>query len=389
MSVVIVGAGPGGMSLAYQLARAGVQTTLVERHNTFDREFRGERVMPESQAALKRIGVWELMSDLPQQPIRSTEVYRKGRLAYRIRLADSGVPIFLPQPLMLERLRAAAAEFPTFEFRPGVVVKELVERSGRVGGVVVSSGGRQESITADLVVAADGRASALRRLGGLTAGMDRAAASYDVIWCSLPLAAAPLGADVSRMYPGRGSLVFAMPAPDGSCQLGYLLEKTAYKEVRNRWIDALNGAVDPEMSRRIQQHRDSMRPNHLVVLLFTIDRWQRPGLVLMGDAAHPMSPVGGQGIAMALIDANQLAMRLIAAGDDPTAMDRAAIDFQRERETHVRKVQRIQRRLARMYLQKTVFDRALVNYVAPALSRVASKFLASGIYGPSGMRRAA
>ena len=58
-SVVISGAGPAGAVLAYLLARAGVKTTLVERHEDFSRECRGELLMPSGLEPLHQIGLWQ------------------------------------------------------------------------------------------------------------------------------------------------------------------------------------------------------------------------------------------------------------------------------------------------------------------------------------------
>ena len=58
-SVVISGAGPAGAVLAYLLVRAGVKTTLVERHEDFSREFRGELLMPSGLEPLHQIGLWQ------------------------------------------------------------------------------------------------------------------------------------------------------------------------------------------------------------------------------------------------------------------------------------------------------------------------------------------
>ena len=58
-SVVISGAGPAGAVLAYLLVRAGVKITLVERHEDFSREFRGELLMPSGLEPLHQIGLWQ------------------------------------------------------------------------------------------------------------------------------------------------------------------------------------------------------------------------------------------------------------------------------------------------------------------------------------------
>ncbi len=77
--VVICGAGPGGASLAYLLARRGVGVTLVERQKDFAREFRGEAVMPSGRDAFRQMGLEDDFEQLAQTRPRRVRMYRNGR----------------------------------------------------------------------------------------------------------------------------------------------------------------------------------------------------------------------------------------------------------------------------------------------------------------------
>ena len=63
--VVIVGAGPAGASLAYLLARRGIEVTLVERRRDFAREFRGEVLTPSGVEAFTQMGLGSALNELP------------------------------------------------------------------------------------------------------------------------------------------------------------------------------------------------------------------------------------------------------------------------------------------------------------------------------------
>ena len=101
--------------------------------------------------------------------------------------------------------------------------------------------------------------------------------------------------------------------------------------------------------------------------------WSAPGLLLIGDAAHPMSPVGGQGINVALRDAVVAANHLvpvITGGGLPADIAAACRRTERERLPEVRTIQRLQRVPPRILMQKTPASRFVVRRVLPTLARV-------------------
>jgi 2-polyprenyl-6-methoxyphenol hydroxylase-like FAD-dependent oxidoreductase len=389
LHAVVVGAGPAGAASAFLLARRGWKVTLIERHDSFEREFRGERLMPESQSALRQMGVWDHLRDVPQQPLVRTEVYLDRKRAYSIDTTANGAsPLFMSQPAMLRRLVSVARTYDGFEFRPETGVDALLRQGERITGVVVNGEAGREEIECDLVIASDGRGSAMRKLAGLEAGVDLHSEAFDVLWCKIEPKTRWLTPEVSRMYPGRDAMAFVLPAPDGSLQLGYTLPKGAYRDQRSTWVDNLKTLVDPQLAAELEGARPTLKPSLLNVISFTLDRWTQPGLVVIGDAAHPMSPAGGQGIAMALIDALQLDARLGAlASESPANIDVACEMLAASRRQEVLAVQAAQKRLATIYLQRDLRSRIIVRYLAPIASRIAKPLLRAVIMGPRRFRR--
>ena len=82
MDVVVVGAGPAGAALAHLLASRGVEVTLLERQRAFEREFRGEVLMPSGVHALEQIGL-EGLDEIPQRCPTSVEAFANGRSFFR------------------------------------------------------------------------------------------------------------------------------------------------------------------------------------------------------------------------------------------------------------------------------------------------------------------
>src|SRR5262245_50973585 len=74
----VVGGGPGGMVLAYLLARAGVPVNLLESHKDFDREFRGDTIHPSTLELLDKLGLAERLHKMPHGKLRVMRIVTPG-----------------------------------------------------------------------------------------------------------------------------------------------------------------------------------------------------------------------------------------------------------------------------------------------------------------------
>ena len=361
-SAIVVGGGPAGALLAYILASRGVPVTLIERQSDFAREFRGEGLLPGGQLMFHETGLWDAFDDLPHTRFEGVEIYYKRRRIVAGDLAGLDLPPrWVSQPAMLEMLIERASTFPNFTFRRGERVAGPLLRDGRVVGVELSGHDGNEALEADYVFACDGRFSALRKASGLE--QPRRPESFDIVWCKIPLP--DPGSNrrpLARGYLGNGHLGLFIPAYDGLLQIGWVIQKGAYKKFREmgieEWLEEMAGHVSDDMAEHLRAHKgEAIRPFLLDVICDCYDGWSVPGMTLLGDAAHPMSPVGAQGINIALRDAvvaaNHFVPVLRGAGE-PAALDTAALAFRAERLTEVERIQTLQRRIPRI-----LFGRAL------------------------------
>jgi 2-polyprenyl-6-methoxyphenol hydroxylase-like FAD-dependent oxidoreductase len=254
-------------------------------------------------------------------------------------------------------------------------VRDLLREGPRIAGVRGDTPAGPREIAADYVIGTDGRASLLRRRSGLE--RPRAPQSFDVVWFKLPLPEFLASGRVARAYLGRGHFCILFPAPDGRLQIGWVIEKGGFGELRERgidgWLSQLAGHVSPDLAGHMGLHRDALEhPFLLDVVCDHLTDWSAPGLLLLGDAAHPMSPVGAQGINIALRDALVAANHLgpcLLAGGDAAALDQAAQRIAEERLPEVRAIQRIQQLPPRVLFQRTGASRLLVGRVLPLLAR--------------------
>lgn len=337
---VVVGGGPGGMVLALLLARQGVQVMLLEAHDNFDRDFRGDSVHPSTLELVDQLGLMDRLVKLPHARIADFPVHTPdGRISppsqerLPTRFPDM---LQVPQAAFLELLAGAAREYPSFRIATGARVEQLIEADSHVRGVRYRARDGWHDVHAALVVGADGRFSKVRQLARIA--LDTFSQTIDVLWLRLPKG----DSDPPRaggIYPGRQELLVVGDHGD-VWQIGLAFPKGGYQELRSAGLAALHQRITrlaPWLADRTDQIQDWKQTSLLLAQAGHVQRWYRPGLLLIGDAAHVMSPVFGVGINYAVQDAivaaNKLGPRL-RQGEVRTG-DLAAVQRRRERVTRL------------------------------------------------------
>ncbi|GAA4525235.1 FAD-dependent oxidoreductase [Amycolatopsis samaneae] len=349
--VVIAGGGPGGLLLGYLLARAGVEVTVLESRPDFDRDFRGDSLHPYTLELCARLGLADGLLALDHFKAASFR-FHTPKATFSVADYDRldtphNYVALMPQVRFLEHLADRAAELPSFSLEMGAKVTGLVtDTSGATTGVRHRGG----ELTASLVVGSDGRFSTLRRLAGLPARS--LGATTDILWFRLPrMPHDPPDADLD-LYYGHESYVGVLGGVR-DWQVGYSLAKGSYSRLRDGGVGPIRDFVRdhvPWLADRVHLLTDFNQTTLLSVDISRVDTWYRPGLLLIGDAAHVISPVGGNGILMAVQDAVTAANHLVPAfrRGTPGPEDLAAI--QHDRLPSITKVQdqqvRIERRSA-------------------------------------------
>ncbi len=351
MRTVVVGAGPAGAALSLLLARAGAKVVLVERETDFARVFRGEGLMPLGLAMLHQMGFRERLRDMPGDTLDAWDIHLNRTPVMHIDepsgdLGDLALRV-VSQPALLASLIDEAKTFPAFTFRPGVTARDLRTDGDRVTGVVLATSAGEETLAADLVIGTDGRSSVLRKRAGLALHLLNE--SYDVLWFKLPLPVALQSTNPIQIFASGADAALAYRSWDGRWQVAWLLPKGGWRGARQRdWLADCAALFPAPLDAHLLAHRDAIDgPSLLDVMVGRCPRWYAPGLLLLGDAAHPMSPIRAQGINMALRDAVVAANHLVPAIRSGSDLDAVLPAIQREREPEIATAQTLQYREAR------------------------------------------
>lgn len=373
MRAIIVGAGPGGATLAFLLARRGIDTVLIERQRDFAREFRGEVLLPSGLEPFEQMALQQALDAVPHVALNALALFVNGRQRLRASFdaATFGArrPRWVSQPGLLEMLVSQCRQFPNFQLLRGAHVRDLIFSGERVVGVEIDGGSQ---LRADVVIGADGRTSIVRRRLGVAVHQD--SLPMDVVWCRLPMPGFFAADPHLRVYLGRGHLLLAAPVYDGRMQIAWVIAKGAFGEIRHRGmpecLDEMAAHVCPDLAAHLVRHRSgSVQPFLLSTVSDRVTPWSQGGVLLIGDAAHTMSPVGAQGLNIAIRDAIVTANHLVpalAGNESPARVDEAARRVERERLSEVEQIQRLQAFPPRVLLRDTWTNRLLLS-VMPAL----------------------
>ncbi|MBC1239050.1 FAD-dependent oxidoreductase [Nostoc sp. 2RC] len=366
----IVGGGPAGVVLSLLLARQGISVMLLEAHKDFDRDFRGDTIHPSVMEIMEELELSDRLLQLPHTKIRRLSIQTPED---SVTLADfshlkTQYPYItmLPQVKFLEFITQEAQKYPSFHLVMGANVHELITENGVVHGVRYRGGGGWHEVRAILTVGADGRHSRLRNLGEFES-IDTSP-PMDVLWFRLPRQPEDPEGGMGRF--GQGQIIAMLDRGD-EWQVAYVIPKGGYQKLRAAGLEELKKSiveVVPEFQQRIGNLHDWSQVAFLSVESSRVKHWYRPGLLLIGDAAHTMSPVGGVGINYAIQDAVVAANVLTKPLKNRQVQLSDLAKVQQQRELPTRIIQAFQ-----TFVQKRVFAPVLTSnrtFVPPAFLRL-------------------
>jgi 2-polyprenyl-6-methoxyphenol hydroxylase-like FAD-dependent oxidoreductase len=332
------------MMLGFLLARAGADVIVLEKHADFLRDFRGDTIHPSTLELMYELGLLEEFLKRPHQE----EKELGGQVGdEKLKIGDfTHLPThckflaLMPQWDFLNFIAEQGRRYRGFQVLMQSEATEIIEEQGRVVGVKAKTTDGPLEIRTSLTVGADGRRSTIRERAGLQ--VIDLGAPMDVLWFRVGRLPTDGGQTFGHAEPGR---ILVMINRADYWQCGYVIAKGGFDNIKAKGIEQFREHIvrlEPFLRDRVSELHDWNSVSVLTVKVDRLQKWWRPGLLCIGDAAHAMSPVGGVGINLAIQDAvaaaNILAEKLAAGrvGDG----DLQAV--QRRREFPTRATQKLQ-----------------------------------------------
>ena len=332
--------------------------------------------MPSGLAALEQMGLSDLLTDIPHKSLDGWDFLLNGRSLFAVKepIETGGKPCTLvSQSHLLAKLIEQAKAYPEFEFIPGEPVRDILWSNGRVSGVKLSKG---KEIAADLVIAADGRNSIVRQKAGLT--LEKLSNSIDILWFKLEAGSLLESENIFYSILKDRSGFGLFKGSEGQLQIGWGLhadDNIDWKQID--WTEILIATSPPWLAEHLQTYRNTItKPILLSVIVGRCDRWSIPGLLLLGDAVHPMSPIRAQGINMALRDVIVAANHLIPLLEQELkhdAIDAVLPRIQQEREPEIIRIQQLQN--AEIAQAEKLRNNAFIRWGARTFAPIISPFI--------------
>jgi 3-(3-hydroxy-phenyl)propionate hydroxylase len=343
--VIVIGAGPTGLTLANLLGMAGIRVLVIERNAAPVGEPRAVSIDDESLRTMQAAGLDAAILPTLLPGYGSHYLGPDGRCFARVEPRERPYGYArrngFHQPVLEARLLTGLARFPHVEIRFGWSFCAVVSTDHGVTATLRAPDGGLQTIAGTYLVGSDGAHSAVRRALGITLG----GTSFDERWLVVDLEQVPSSTPHTVVYCDPRQPCIALPGPGLTRRLEFKLDADERAE---SVLDA--GRLARRLTARLGAASAGARIRRAAVYRFharIAEIWSRGRVYLAGDAAHLTPPFAGQGMNSGIRDAHNLAWKLASVLRGELG-PRVLASYEQERRPHALRLIRLALNMGRV-----------------------------------------
>ncbi|MGJ9385677.1 FAD-dependent oxidoreductase [Salipaludibacillus sp. CF4.18] len=313
--VVIIGGGVGGLTLSVKLAQANLKVLVVEREKQPGKIYKGELLQPKSLQGFQLMGISkEVLSEsfsLPKIHTYELNKNKNGELekALYIPLDYLRLPApftearMIPHETLKKILLDKAKEYPGFHYwNPATFhsFSEIDEQNNDFKRAKVKYDKQEIDIEAKFFVGAEGRASIIRK----AMGEDVTTTKYNHQFLTVTFPR-PSDFTEARMYATHEDFIGLFPLPNNKIRSVMLIKPGDYKLMKNKGLETFYDSItkfEPSLEGYVQEIKSWKEIQLMIPIRHNIKQYVKGNAVILGDAAHIVHPMAGEGMNLAIQD---------------------------------------------------------------------------------------
>lgn len=307
--VLISGGGIGGLTLGLKLAACSIDVTIVERLPGAGSVYKGELLQPKSLEIFESLGVLDTVSENGHaiSDLELIELKRDESDADRSMMSYSILPSRHPYSMMIHHetlkdiLRVQGERYPTFHYLPNTACKKI---DGHQVTVEDRETKEEYEIHSDFIIGAEGRSSVTRDYMGIDVKEKKY--NHHFLTVTFPRPKEMVKGKIISTYQ---SFLGLFPLPNDEVRSVYLIPAGEYKTLRKKPISEFHKlyvGMCPDLEGYVDQIEDWKKIQLMVPMKYHVDTYVKDHLALIGDAAHTVHPMAGEGMNMAIQDGSIL-----------------------------------------------------------------------------------
>lgn len=316
--VFISGGGIGGLTLALKLVRRGVKVTLAERMNKTPPTYKGELLQPKSMQIFDGLGLYEKIVSRSHEInvldmlelSSSLAIKDQSFMDYRVLPGKYNAAYMAHHEELKHIILDEASQYTNFHYLSGTACKSFTDKT-----VLLQTGKEQFEVEALYYFGAEGRTSVTRKAMGVDVKETRY--NHHFLTVSFPRAENFTDGQIISTY---NRFLGLFPLPDNQVRTVYLIPKGDYKKLREKSIShfhKLYTDLAPAVDGYVQSLTDWKKIQLMIPVMFHSPAYVKENKAIIGDAAHAVHPMAGEGMNMAIQDADilgELAADMIDSG---------------------------------------------------------------------------